>query len=311
MVSNSDLKTFIDMKILRLLTLLLVSITALLTSCESYVEDVDDFKSKTKLVVVSYISPQDTILAVRLQSTQPAIGKQLTEEQRKVENATVTISDGSSVVALAYNRATNNYEADARNWPVKAGKTYKLNVTSSIGNAEATCTVPNADGVEITDLQAPSTMVDEYGYSVARYTISFKWNDAAGIKNYYRTLLYKSYTRTDPYNGTKWKDNESIHFDYYNNDDLKDDEYTDNGIISSTPVAYYDYNNQDVDKPFSIYAVLVVADINYYKYHRSLNEQSTTNGNPFAEPVIMYTNIKGGLGVFAGYNQVVESIEVQ
>ncbi|MEJ8756000.1 DUF4249 domain-containing protein [Pontibacter sp. H259] len=300
------------MKIHQIFTVLLLSIATLFTGCESYVEDIEGFKSESKLVAVSYISPQDTVLTVRLQLTQPALGLQLTEEQRKVKNATVTISDGSTVKALAYNPEKNHYEADARTWPIQVGKTYQLKVLSAVGNAEATCTIPNAAGITITDLQAPHTIETNYGHEMAKYIISFKWNDDAGIKNYYRTLLYRTHSYTDPYTGTKTEYNEGIYGGYSDGTDLKDDEYTNNGIISSNPVTYYSSNyNQDNGKPFKIYAVLVVADAHYYKYHKALSEQSSNNGNPFAEPVIMYTNIKGGLGVFAGYNQVVQSIEVQ
>jgi hypothetical protein len=43
------------------------------------------------------------------------------------------------------------------------------------------------------------------------------------------------------------------------------------------------------------------ADVNYFKYHRSLQQRLDTE-NPFTEPSIIYTNIKGGLGCFGAYN---------
>jgi Domain of unknown function (DUF4249) len=41
----------------------------------------------------------------------------------------------------------------------------------------------------------------------------------------------------------------------------------------------------------------------YYLYNTAIDKIRRANGNPFAEPVLTYTNIKNGLGVMAGYNQ--------
>jgi hypothetical protein len=41
-----------------------------------------------------------------------------------------------------------------------------------------------------------------------------------------------------------------------------------------------------------------------YKYIKSVNKQQQVGDNPFSEPVFVYTNIKNGLGIFAGYSVV-------
>ncbi|NDK56679.1 DUF4249 domain-containing protein [Pontibacter fetidus] len=298
------------MKILRVITLL-VTIVTTLTGCESDVNNIESFESKSKLVVVSYISPQDTMLVVRVQKTQPALGKQLTEEQRNVKDAVVTIADGTAIVALAYNATTNQYEADARAWPVQAGKTYHLKVAAPGSTAEATCTIPLTDGITITEATAPYTIIqDYYGQSVPKYTITFKWQDAPGVKNFYRTLAFKEYSFTD-FSGKKHTYKEGLYGSYDNEDkQLQDDEDYQGSIMSSEPLVYYDYNSGSVDKPYYINCVLVVSDKNYFLYHRALDKQEESNGNPFAEPALMYTNMQGGLGVFAGYNQLVTKIEI-
>jgi hypothetical protein len=300
-----------DMKIIRIFSLLLLSTIVGLSGCESDVKDIDSFEGKSKLVVVSYIAPQDTMLIVRVQKTQPAIGRKLTSEQLKVKDAIVTISNGSSTVALNYNHETFQYEADARAWPVEAGKTYSLKVMSGVGNAEAICTIPFTEGIAITELEAPYTIVQDYfGQDVRRYTVSYKWSDAPDKKNYYRTLAYKMYTYTDSYYGTKRVQKEGLYGSFNNDREIQTDEETRNGMMSSEPISYHEYNYAAMDKPFYIYAVLVVSDRNYYLYHRDLNKQQGSNGNPFAEPALIYTNIEGGLGVFAGYNQLVSRLEL-
>ncbi|MER2997864.1 DUF4249 domain-containing protein [Pontibacter populi] len=299
------------MKIIYIISFLLLSAIVGLTGCESVVENLDSFEGKSKLVIVSYISPQDTMLVVQIQKTQPAIGRKMTDEQLKVKDAIVTISDGASVVALAYNPERLQYEADARTWPITAGKTYSLKVMSPAGNAEASCTIPATEGIEITEIQAPYTIEkDYYGKDIRRYSVSYTWRDAPGITNYYRTLAYKQYTYTDPVNGKKFIQREGLYWDY-GDGNIHTDTETQNDLLSTEKLSYYEYNYESIDKPFHIYAVLVVADRNYYLYQQSLDNQGENSGNPFAEPYVMYTNIEGGLGVFAGYNQVVSRLELE
>lgn len=298
------------MKFIRLFPLLMLCALVVLTGCESDVEDMD-LDVSSKLVVISYISPQDTLLKVHLQMSQPAIGKRLSSEQLKIKNATVTISDGASVLALAYNADKDHYEGDAKAWPVSAGKTYRLKVITPAGDvAEATCTVPRTEGIEITEINAPYSVEQDYYNSNARkYNISFKWKDAPEVANYYRTLVYKAYSITDS-DGLKRTFYEGV-YRGYNGIDTQTDEKSKGGIMTSEAIVYYDYNSDRMDKPFYLYAVLVVSDRHYYLYHQSLYKQQETSDNPFSEPTIMYSNIKGGLGVFGGYNQLVAVKELE
>ncbi len=39
-----------------------------------------------------------------------------------------------------------------------------------------------------------------------------------------------------------------------------------------------------------------------YKYMKSVRQQQITGDNPFSEPVFIYSNVKNGLGIFAGYS---------
>lgn len=298
------------MKLSHLFRLLMLSAVVVLLSCESDVEDID-FNTTSKLVVTAFISPQDTVLVVQLQKSQPAIGKKMSQEQLKVKNATVTVSNGNAVITFIYNSDTDQYLANVKARPLVAGNTYQLKVTTPAGyKAEATCTIPYTTGVEITELNTPHSIVQDYGgNSVRRYDVTFKWRDAPGVKNYYRTLAYKQYKVQNPY-GQSDIYREPLYTNFYGLD-LQNDAKADGGILISEVMTSHEYNYERMEKPFHIFAVLVVADKNYYTYHQSLYKQSESDGNPFAEPTIMYTNIEGGLGVFAGYNQVVAVKELR
>ena len=46
------------------------------------------------------------------------------------------------------------------------------------------------------------------------------------------------------------------------------------------------------------------------KFWRGLVRQAGTNGNPFAEPMNLTSNINGGLGVFTGYGAVYYTVPI-
>jgi hypothetical protein len=46
------------------------------------------------------------------------------------------------------------------------------------------------------------------------------------------------------------------------------------------------------------------------KFWRGLVRQVGTNGNPFAEPMNLVSNINGGLGIFTGYGAVYYKVPI-
>jgi hypothetical protein len=74
----------------------------------------------------------------------------------------------------------------------------------------------------------------------------------------------------------------------------------------------------DVSKlPFSIYRIKTISafvlhvDEPYYRYHRSMADQLKAQNNPFFDPILIYTNFKGGAGVFAAYNMAQKTLPFQ
>ena len=56
--------------------------------------------------------------------------------------------------------------------------------------------------------------------------------------------------------------------------------------------------------PYYLKAHLSITDRPYYLYHESIAKQNNAADNPFAEPVFLYTNVQGRIGIFAAYNQM-------
>jgi hypothetical protein len=69
--------------------------------------------------------------------------------------------------------------------------------------------------------------------------------------------------------------------------------------IEFQPV-YLDYASWlDPDSAF-LRIYLLSTDKPYYDFHKSL-ENYSLGDTPFAEPSFVYSNVKGGLGIFASY----------
>ena len=60
----------------------------------------------------------------------------------------------------------------------------------------------------------------------------------------------------------------------------------------------YYAQEEDIDE---LTVELAVMDEDYVRYQQTLETQRINNENPFAEPVRLHTNVRGGTGVFAGY----------
>jgi Domain of unknown function (DUF4249) len=47
----------------------------------------------------------------------------------------------------------------------------------------------------------------------------------------------------------------------------------------------------------------------YYRYYKSQELYADAQGNPFAEPITVYTNIREGYGIFAAYSPALRAVQ--
>ena len=71
------------------------------------------------------------------------------------------------------------------------------------------------------------------------------------------------------------------------------------------------YQPGDTIDRFRLYTILRTTTEEYYKYNYTRDLQASTEDNPFAQPVQVFDNIEGGLGIFAGYNQVEKEVTIK
>lgn len=335
------------MKTLKCLFFIISTFTML--SCETVVENIN-LPYEERLVIESFISPQDTLLEVKISKTRPVVGtfpsNQLnggfgSEARPIIEGAIVEISDGQKKATFQLQTIVNSQGVDinpatgesmvqsrrgyflkAKDFPIVAGKTYTLTAKApNLPEVSATCTVPNKqliNGKDITiiggiaidsvldySININGKRVDYYSF-VKKYNVTF--NDLVNEENYYAIAYYTrkilEYKNDKGGFFTQTITGQQSYSDFIS--DYKQDGKTLNFIQAIIPLGSYSsnpnpQNAQVLSNKLSIY--LAVTDKAYYQYNKGLiNSQGINNDDPFSEAVLTYSNVKGGLGVFAGYN---------
>jgi hypothetical protein len=247
-----------------------------------------DFQQK--LVVNSFISPSDTVSVVKISSNKRIYGD--LDETETLGNLSATISDGNKTINLI--PASSGFKFRPDDMRITEGNTYYLSVVSDKGlSAQAECTVPLKHHLII---EADTTkVIVNYGFTQepeihARIYLT----DAPGEQNFYRfsckmieyTSLYHHNPQICKIIGTE-------------NDIFSDADNDGKKIFANSISVSETVNIVDCDSTF-IVIYIQNTDKAYYDFHRSLSKYSG-GANPFAEASPVFSNITGGLGIFASY----------
>lgn len=289
-----------------------------LLGCDSLHQEVNPDRlnrEAAKLVVTCFLSPQDTVLAVKVNRSQPVLGESTNFSNTgiNVSDATLTLSDGARTVTLRYDARLGYYQAVISELPVVVGRAYALAVQTPAGEqARASCTVPEL--VALKDILLDSAVTNDFGRTAKHYYARLRWRDPAGKPNFYLLRGDNEYTAR---NQSRTSPNAPLRDTLYK---LRGTWYFDNGSTTTDVgrdgqelvsgrgrlAMYYVFSNgqQQLERPVGqLNAHLLNVDENYYRYSDAIDRQSRASGNPFAEPVPIPSNIQGALGCFAGYNR--------
>ena len=276
-----------------------------LAGCDSLRQEVNPDRlnrEAAKLVVTCFLSPQDTVLAVKVNRSQPVLGESTGSSNTgaSVTDATVTLSEGGRTATLRYDARLDYYRADGGQLPVVAGRTYSLVVQTPAGErAEASCTVP--ESVIVTSVVLDSALENRFGRQRRRYFVRSRWQDPAGHANYYLTTGTYGFLVNDPtvpgseqFNYLSLNQNNGL-LTYYNTDGremISERLYINIGSTISSGQA----------KITTVTVNLLNIDQAYYQYWDAIKRQPQASDNPFAEPVLIPSNIRGALGFLGAYN---------
>lgn len=198
----------------------------------------------------------------------------------------------------------------------KNGKTYTLKASA-----------PGFEPIEGVDITPDAPVFSAYNYvsnknginSNSKINITIK--DIPGANDYYLLRLYAADTNKSTI-GTRYTISAysqyyfqldqvtnssalSLFGDNFDNIAIFSDEIF-NGKEITLQATVSDYSDKDY-----IAIELVHLTKDSYRYIKSVNDQSNIDGNPFAEPVTIYSNIKNGYGIVGGQSKVIQYAKKQ
>ena len=320
-------------------------------SCETLLDNVA-LPYEERMVVQAFISPQDTLLEVKISKTRPVTGTFPADQfygsqvYKPLAGATIEISDGVRKANFTLQTITNpqstEYDQNAgklvtqtrtgyflktKDFAIVAGKTYTLNAKApNLPDASATCTIPERSLIESKDFTVIKGNVDtvqnggSYVNGVLKYRnyylskrFDVKVNDVANQENYYAVAYYtQKFSQYKDVRTSTLVNQYTINQEPYSDfiSDYRQDGKVLNFLKAGINLGYYSedpsqQNNVNLPKIISnnLSVFVAITDKAYYLYNKSVSSGNRVgNDNPFAEPVLTYSNIDGGLGVFAGYN---------
>lgn len=271
------------------INVLIISLSSFFISCEKEIKNGDIPPFEQKLVLSTFLSPADNLSKVQVSSNKRIYGELGTIEDLGTVSA--SISDGSNEIPLSL--TAGGFVFSKQNMAIKQGKSYLLKVSSSKGlESSGTCTIPYNRNINIEVDTATQISTPISGYTAKVFKLNINLTDFPGEENFYRYYcVHYTYKKT-----TQMSVNRRVYSGF--KDEFFSDKGNDGKKISLSMVSF-SFNKSIYDSSF-VKIYVLTTDKDYYLYHQSLKNYSGGD-DPFTEISPIYTNIKGGLGIIAGY----------
>lgn len=265
-------------------------LSILFTSCEDEVKNIKlPENTGEKLVVTSYISPEEETIVVIVSNSKEVFGKDQNKPIKRISDATVIISDGVNSASLPFNVANNYYSISQSLFKIEGGKTYTLKVISSDNKqVKATCTVP-LNVVSFSEIQILKNTQTDPNSNYSR-SATIEWQDVPTVPNFFVIQGAKVENNNNNYNNVLHIDPAKAFVSDASRDGRK--------IIVSNIEMYDYYSPNGVDSANYEFS-LINADYNYYQHNKNI--ATNTGFDIFGEPMNIYSNIEGGLGIFGAF----------
>ena len=277
-------------------------------SCQKEVTDIRYPEFKPELVINGSITPDELTHYISVSFNQRIYGDLLPPNTDLPVNITATLSDGNNQYSLKplfqnYSHALKDttvsvdsvltgFTFENSEIPIEEGKTYTLKVKTESGlSAYASCTVPlkRNFALKIDTLKITSTDPQFSMYS--HYDAYLNYTDIQGETNYYR-ILGEIIRYSHKYGASRSSNNIVPRENSF---------FTDKGYDGKTSRVTFSYiPNSSVDDSVFLRIYLLNTEKAYYDFHKSIDKYSSGD-DPFTEPSPLFTNVTGGLGIFASY----------
>lgn len=146
------------------------------------------------------------------------------------------------------------------------------------------------------------------GYLMLPYTFYGDTGQIDSVTFVYNSIYFESFSDQDPY----FKNPVSI-YPYIDNSFMFNDELFNGNTFDLTfklsNFFYVDTSMFNIDS-LTLFFKLIQIDENIYNYFISYNKYRSSNGNPFVEPVNVFSNIEGGIGTVGGMSITLDSLKI-
>jgi hypothetical protein len=275
-------------------------------------------------LVVNGIARTTTAFRVTVSKTAGVLDT-ISVSRNRVTNAFVQLYENHILKdTLVYDTNSGAYIVK-RNTRVTQGNTYLLKVSApGFTDVEAVTTTPFSTPIQ-SITRRMNVKKDAAGNSLDEVKITF--NDDASLANYYlfrvRRPQYRGGNNVS-YTGIECMRSTDRDIEGRNNDELVDaescinDEFflrdvNFNGRVKII-VLFIEHNElEPLIVPGTNRTVRPIVELHsitadQYKYRRSIILYRDAEDNPFAEPVLVYGNVKNGYGIFTTYDMVRDTI---
>ncbi len=287
----------------RVLTIIICFLIAAVFSCRKEIPF--NAEITTPKLVVNSLFASDSTWAVHVSRSLSVIDQGSLDN---IENATVVISDASGAVVetLTYDGYGNYVGTQSP----QVGQLYRVDVAApNYVPVYGSDVVPNA--VNVQSLDTMSNTVGEEDL----LTVQIVFKDPPGVRNYYRFAVEMGYWEIfEDFSGgidsTYYEEQMWILLNDPSFEGSGNNSWRDSGIMTDLlfdgqtktvdlPVSNWFYEFQDIRIEFVDVYFSNVSESSHY-YNRSFQLYQETQGNPFAQPVQVFSNITNGFGIFGG-----------
>lgn len=308
------------MKNKRSILFMIPAVMAAMWGCETTVYFKVDAQEDL-LVVNALVVPDSMNDATVSLSVDPiAIGF----ESADVNDATIQVYRNDALAGTFSAMGSGYYTIPSTVLAGAEGDALRLEV-SAPGRESVSATTIMPTSVPISDLGITDTLYETITYSlidpygnvtyidtiVPYFEISFSFTDPTGDDHYMIDVDYQDaysyvqacFTTDDPiftveesygFGGTN--DDGSITFC----DDVVFSDQTFDGRTKTMSVLVFAIETTFTLDPAFVITLKHISE-DYYQYYTTSQQQYFNNGDPFSEPTMVFDNIEGGFGIFAGY----------
>ncbi len=265
----------------------------LFSSCEKIIDF--DGEIKEPKLVLNGMMINNEILTIHLSHSLSVIDQ---SEIQNVTNASVLIFQNGSFLDSLHHISDGYYKSTVS---IQAGNSYSIKATA-----------PNFKEIEATDIVPTEVIID----SISSWVVASEYedklhfkihiNDNANEENYYIIRVYSE-------SWLEWQEAWIYCMDPYIDNEIGADEshpeiylpdHMFNGKTYSLEISTYKWNENPEDFKIQIFSCSKA----FYQYAKSIQKYNWNDGDPFSQPVQVYSNISNGYGIFAG-GSIYEHIE--